>query len=196
MRACKRIRVSRAARRTTEEKGGHHVSAEENKAIVHRYVDEVLNGENLDAVNELCTSDCVLQDPNLREERQGSEVMAAFARLCHIISPNYTCRVEETVAERDTVVVSWTASGKLAPEMGDPGTTDDEVKVSGISMFRFDDEGKISSMEQHYDPIDDFPRLVPKEEAALVRLVNDPYLDPLREVEIKGFFCMVHPKRC
>jgi hypothetical protein len=60
MRACKRIRVSRAARRTTEEKGGHHVSAEENKAIVHRYVDEVLNGENLDAVNELCTSDCVL----------------------------------------------------------------------------------------------------------------------------------------
>jgi hypothetical protein len=172
------------------------VSAEENKAIVHRYVDEVLNGKNLDAVNELCTSDCVLQDPNLREERQGSEVMAAFARLCHIISPDYTVRVEETVAERDTVVVSWKASGKLAPEMGDPGPTGDELKVSGISMFRFNDGGKISSMKQHFEPLEDFPRLVPKEEAARVRLVNDPGLASLGEDELFRWKCRVVPRTC
>jgi hypothetical protein len=172
------------------------VSAEENKAIVHRYFQEVLNGKNLDAVDELCTSDCVLQDPNLREERQGSEVMAAFARLCHIVSPDYTVRVEETVAERDTVVVSWTASGKLAPEMSDPGPTGDGVRVSGISMFHFDDEGKISSMKQHFDPIEDFPRLVPKKEAALVQLVNDPVMASLGEEEKKGIFCKVVPGRC
>jgi len=74
------------------------VSKEENKIKVQRYVEEVLNGKNLEAVNDIFASDCVLQDPNLREERQGSEVIAAFARLCHIVSPDYTVYAEEPVA--------------------------------------------------------------------------------------------------
>jgi len=162
------------------------MQAQDNKAVVRRYVEEVLNDERLDVVDELCASDCVLQDPNLREEIQGSDVMAAFARLCHIVFPDCTVRVEETVAERDTVVISWTASGKPAPEMGDPGPTGDEVRVSGISMFRFNNEGKISSMKQHFDSLEDFPRLVPKEEAARALLVNDPALAPLGGIQPSG----------
>jgi hypothetical protein len=155
------------------------MSTEENKAIVRRYVEDVLNDEKLDLVDEMLASNCVLQDPKLGEERQGSDVMAALARLSHVVSPDYKVRVEETVAEDEIVMISWTASGKLAPEMGDPGPTGDEVTVSGISMFRFDDEGKISYIKELSSSLDNYPRPVPKEEAARERLASDPVLEPL-----------------
>lgn len=157
------------------------MSTEENKAIVRRYVEEVLNDELLGVVDELFASDCVLQDPNLGEERQGSDVIAALARLSHVVSPDYNVRVEETLAEGESVMISWTANGKLAPEMGDPGPTGDEVTVSGISMFRFNDEGRISYVKQLSRSLDDYPQPVPKEEAARERLLNDPVSGRLGE---------------
>jgi SnoaL-like protein len=171
------------------------MSTEENKAIVRRYVDEVLNDEQLGVVDELFAFDCVLQDPNLGEERQGSDVMAALARVSHVVSPDYNVRVEETVAEGDTVMISWMASGKLAPEMGDPGPTGDEVTVSGISMFRFNDEGRISYTKQLSRSLDDYPRPVPKEEAARERLANDPVLGRLGDVAVRPK-CWVKPWTC
>jgi hypothetical protein len=155
------------------------MSTEENKAIVRRYVEAVLNEENLDVVDELFASDCVLQDPNLGEETQGSDVIVALARLSHVVSPDYNVRVEETVAEGESVMISWTGNGKLAPEMGDPGPTGDEVTVSGISMFRFNDEGRISYMKQLSRSLDDYPQPVPKDASARERLDNDPLLDRL-----------------
>lgn len=179
------------------------MSAEEKKAIVHRYVEEVLNGKNLEVVDEIFISDCVLQDPNLREESQGSEVIKAFARLCHVVSPDYTVLVEETVGEADTVMISWTASHKSAPEMEDPDPTgdEDEAEVLGISMFRFNNEGKVSSMRQVYRSLDDFPRLVPKEEVARAWVVNDPIMEPLGDKgDVVPFHtivgCLIRPKRC
>lgn len=150
-----------------------------NKAVVRRYVEEVINGERLGVVDDLFASDCVLQDPTLGEEKQGTAVMAALARLCHVVSPDYKVRVEETVAEGDTVMISWTARGKLAPEMGDPGPTGDEVTESGISMFRLNEEGRISYTKQLSRSLDDYPNPVPKEESARKRLESDPLLEPL-----------------
>jgi SnoaL-like domain len=171
------------------------MSTEENKAIVRRYVEEVLNDEKLGVVDELFASDCVLQDPNLGEERQGPDVIAALARLSHVVSLDYNVRVEETVAEGDRVMISWTASGKLAPEMGDPGPTGDEVTVSGISMFRFNDEGRISYAKQLSRSLDDYPRPVPKDEAARERLASDPVLGRLGDAALRPK-CWFKPWTC
>jgi len=146
-------------------------------------------------VDDLFASDCVLQDPNLREEKQGPAVMAAVARLCHVVSPDYTVSVEETVAEGDTVMISWTARGKLAPEMGDPGPTGDEVTESGITMFRLNEEGRISYTKQLSRSLDDYPRPIPKEESARRRLESDPLLEPLGAM--KGLLkCWKKPRTC
>jgi len=164
---------------STEDRGGHHVSTEENKEKVRRYVEEVLNGKNLEAVNDIFASDCVLQDPNLSEERQGSEVIAAFARLCHIVSPDFTVHVEEMVAEGDTVMIGWTASHNA-----------DEAKVLGLSMFRFDNEGKVFSMRQVYRSLEDIPTTL-----VSPYRINDDIVAPLGD-EHSLVGCWIHPRPC
>jgi SnoaL-like domain len=171
------------------------MSRQGNTAIVRRYVEEVLNDKRLGVVDDLFASDCVLQDPTLGEEKQGSAVMVAVARLCHVVSPDYKVRVEETVAEGDTVMISWTARGKLAPEMGDPGPTGDEVTESGISMFRLNEEGRISYTKQLSRSLDDYPNPVPKEESARKRLESDPLLKPLG-AKAGPFKCWRKPWTC
>jgi hypothetical protein len=177
------------------------MSTEENKAIVRRYVEKVLNEENLEVVDELFASDHVLQNPYLGEEKQGSAVMTALARLSHVISPNYQVRVEEMVAEGNIVMMSWTAGGQLADDMGDPGSTGDEVTESGISMFRFNNEGKISYTKELSRSLDDYPRLVPKEQAVRENLTNAARRlerslgDDGEEVAIR-LKCIRHPRQC
>jgi hypothetical protein len=172
------------------------MSTEENKTIVRRYVEEVINKEELAAVDELFASDHVLQDPNLGGEKEGSAVMAGLARLSHMVSPDYKVHVEEMVAEGDKVIISWTARGKLAPDMGDPGPTGDEVTVSGISMFRLNKEGKISYTKQLSRSLDDYPRPVPKEEAARERLASESLLGPLEEEARARGKCWIKPWTC
>ena len=43
----------------THEKGEQGVSAEDNKALVRRFVDEVQSGGNIDLIDEICSSEFV-----------------------------------------------------------------------------------------------------------------------------------------
>jgi hypothetical protein len=172
------------------------MSTGENKAIVRRYVEEVLNKENLDLVDELFASEHLLQNPYLGEEKQGSAVMAALAELSHVISPDYQVRVEEMVAEGDIVMMSWTASGKLADDMGEPGPTDDAVTESGISMFHFNEKSRIFYTKELSGALDDYPRPVPKEQAHRERLVNASDSGPLGPGVAMSLKCLRHPRQC
>jgi predicted ester cyclase len=171
------------------------MSAEENKAVARRYFEEMLNEEKLDIVDEVFVSYHVLRDPNLGEEKQGSAVMAALARLLHVIAPGIQIGVEQMVAEEDIVATSWTGRGKVADEMGDLGPTGDEVTVSGISMFRFDEDSKIRETWQQFRSLEDYPRPVPKEEATRELLDNDPLLAPLGAARFHAK-CRIVPFTC
>jgi predicted ester cyclase len=171
------------------------MSVAANKALVERFFEEMLNEEKLTIADEVFATDHVLRDPNLGTEKKGSAVMAALARLFHVLTPGIQVDVEYMVAEDDMVATSWTARGRSANEMADLDPTGVEVTVSGISMFRFDEEPKIRETRQQFRSLEYYPRRVPKEKATRELLRNDPLLAPMGNALWPGK-CQVRPRSC
>jgi len=117
------------------------MQAQDNKAVVRRFWEEVFNQRNLDVADELFAPDHVTHHPYVSEERRGPAPMKDFVSISRKISPDLAAVVEDEIAEGDKVVTRWTAKGELADKL-QGGDVDDEVAVSGISVFRVSD-GKI-----------------------------------------------------
>jgi len=117
-------------------------SAEENKAIVRRFLEEHMAKGNLDVIDELAVPDFVDrsllpgQGP-IREDfkRSVAQILDAFPITSFII--------EEQVAEGDTVVTKYRQSGVMRGEvMGIPPTGEEETE-EGIYIHRISG-GKIT----------------------------------------------------
>jgi len=97
---------------------------ERNKAVVRRLVDEVLNGRQLDAVDELFA-------PELASAAR--EWIAPF----QISFPDMRMEIVEMIAEGDQVVGRFTCSGThLGEWLGDAPTGHRFEKIDEVSIFR------------------------------------------------------------
>jgi predicted ester cyclase len=81
------------------------VSTEENKAVVRRFFNEVLDGGNVVLMLELYTPDCVIHFAHLSEPYVGNAAYAAalapaFERRSHFVTT-----IEHLIAEGDLVAV-------------------------------------------------------------------------------------------
>lgn len=81
------------------------MSLEENKALVRRYFDEVLDGGNIDVVYELFAPDCRVQFPADAEPRVGSDAVAANLRAGRGRMASMVSQIEHMIAEGDLVAV-------------------------------------------------------------------------------------------
>jgi len=117
-------------------------SAEENKAIVRRFLEEVVKG-NLDVIDELLSPDFVDrsllpgQGPTREDfKRLNQEFLDAFS------TTGYT--IEEQIAEGDTVVTKYRHSGVNRGEIpGLPPPSREQETVEGINIHRISG-GKIT----------------------------------------------------
>jgi predicted ester cyclase len=101
-----------------------------NKAVVRRLVDEVLNGGDLDVIDELYAPELA---PVAR--RWISPFRAAF--------PDVHMEILDLVAENDTVVGRFTCSGThLGPWQGHPPTGRRFQRVAEVAFFRLS-QGRI-----------------------------------------------------
>jgi len=113
---------------------------ERNKQVARSFFEEVLDQGHLEKYAESHTKDFVAHasdhDATLEEDMgMANEERKAF--------PDLRMKVNEILAERDLVVVYWTASGtNTGAGMGYPATGK-TMKVSGMTLFRFK-AGKIS----------------------------------------------------
>jgi predicted ester cyclase len=90
------------------------MSAEENKAVQRRIIEDVINGKDLDAADELFSEGHTLY-PESYEVGRGPEGMRrAFAGL-HEEFPDVRVEIEDILAEGDTVAVRLTFRGTHAP---------------------------------------------------------------------------------
>ena len=82
------------------------MSAEENKAVVHRYYEEVWNQGNLTVVDELYAPNFILNGQTIDCDQQKQIIAGVRAAI-----PDGTITLEDMIAEGDKVVVRWTSSG-------------------------------------------------------------------------------------
>ncbi len=179
------------------------MSAEENKALVRRFLEELIKG-NLDVVDELLSPDFVDrslmpgQGPTREDfKRSVEKLLDAFTTTSYII--------EEQVAEGDTVVTKYRETGISRGEIGGLPPTGTESTHVGIYIHRISG-GKIV---EEWSTIDALPAMedlakeirererieqdlevarsiqqasLPKEVPTLVGWQISPYSQPAREV--------------
>ena len=112
------------------------MSAEENKALVRRFLDEQARG-NLGVIDELLSPDFVDrgllpgQGPTREDfKRTMTEILEAFSILSFTI--------EDQIAEGDRVVTRWTARASHLGELNGIPPTGKQVSISGIDVDRFE----------------------------------------------------------
>lgn len=125
------------------------MSTEDNKAIVKRYYTEVLNGRNLDLIDELAVEDYVENDP-FPGQGNGRRDLKARAQLILGAFNPVRFTVEDVVAEGDRVVVRWSQVGtQSGPFMGMP-PTGREYGINGIDIHAL----RNGRMAEHWHVVD------------------------------------------
>jgi steroid delta-isomerase-like uncharacterized protein len=114
------------------------MSAEDNKALIRRFVDEVQSGGNIDLVDEICSPEFVNHSapPGIPADREGIKIVTAMFRRAF---PDSYFTVEDMVAEGDKVATRKTFHGTHGGEfMGIP-PSGRSVSMGLIDIVRISD---------------------------------------------------------
>src|SRR5215212_1041403 len=132
--------------------GRSRVSAEENKAIFRRYVEEVSNRGNLEVADEIFDRYLAHQPDGAVLERGPEDVKRFMAEFRHAFS-GFSSSVEDQIAEGDKVMTRWTMRGIHEYDFRGIAPTGEEVEINGIGIFRFSPEGKVVESWDSYDQL-------------------------------------------
>lgn len=113
---------------------------DQNKQLVQAFIQELFTKGDLSAVDRYLAPDFVNHDlpfPGLPDGAEGVRQAAAMMRQA---LPDWHSDLEQLIAEGDTVVEVFTASGTHHGElMGVPGTGK-SLTLRGINVFRINDD--------------------------------------------------------
>jgi steroid delta-isomerase-like uncharacterized protein len=124
----------------------------ENKALIWRFYEEVWNQRKLKVVDELLSASHALQEPNMSGAQTGPalykqrvvELTTAFPDLCFTL--------EDTIAEGEKVVASWTISGTHRNEYLGIAATGKKISLEGITIHLIKN-GKILDSYTRWDAL-------------------------------------------
>jgi predicted ester cyclase len=111
------------------------LALEENKTIIYRYFDQVINQGKLAVVDELVAPGFIEHKPTPGQS-PGREGLKQLIPLFHAAFPDAQTGIEDIIAEGDKVAVrSVTRATHTGPMMGlEP--TGRRVEYSGVDIFR------------------------------------------------------------
>lgn len=114
------------------------MSTQENINVVNRYMEEVWNKGNLDAVDELLAEDYthLTPPPGMEPTREGFKHYVAMMQDAF---PDLTLTAEDTVVDGDKVVQRYTSKGTHEGELMDIPPTGHTVQIDGISIYNVQD---------------------------------------------------------
>jgi steroid delta-isomerase-like uncharacterized protein len=111
------------------------MSAEQNKAIVRRWVDGGWNAGDLDLVDEFYADDYTLHDPAMPVH--GPESFKQYVAMYRSVFPDLRFTLEDMVAEGDRVAWRITARGTHQGPLMGIRPTGKQVAISAIIVSRF-----------------------------------------------------------
>jgi len=110
----------------------------DNKQIVQRFMDECWSQGNLNTVLELVADNCRYHDPVFPSLTSGAENIKNHIQTCRSGFPDLTFTIDDTIAERDEVVVHWTGTGTHKGQFLGMPPTNKKANVTGTSIFRLE----------------------------------------------------------
>jgi steroid delta-isomerase-like uncharacterized protein len=116
------------------------LSTATHKAIVRRYIEQVLNQHRHDLVEEFLTENIELHGSGLAP---GLDVVKQWLTMFAAAFPDGHQVIEDVVAEGDRVVARTTFNGTHQGEMQGIPATGKLVSIPSITIFRMDN-GKIA----------------------------------------------------
>jgi steroid delta-isomerase-like uncharacterized protein len=126
------------------------MSAEENKALARRVIEEMFNNGNLDVADELIAPDYVDHDPAMPEEIHGPEGFKEYVSMYRSAFPDIHIEIEDQIAEGDKVTTRWTGTGTHEGDLAGIAPTGNRVTLPGMEIVRISD-GKLVEGWEGYD---------------------------------------------
>ncbi len=109
-----------------------------NRQLVRRFMDECWNQGNLNTVSELIAGNCRFHDPVFPHLTSGADNLRSHIETCRSGFPDLKFAIDDTIAERDEVVLHWTATGTHKGQFLGMAPTNKKASVSGTSIFRIE----------------------------------------------------------
>ena len=108
--------------------------SDRNKALMRRAVEDVWNGKEPAAVEDLVATDFVIHTPSTSEDVRGRDGVKQFFAALHEAFPDIRFKIEDQIAEGDRVVTRWVAHGTHRGHFQGIPATGREVRLSGIDI--------------------------------------------------------------
>jgi steroid delta-isomerase-like uncharacterized protein len=105
--------------------------------LSRRIIDEVWNQRNVDAADELISSDCVVHDPN--SVHKGLDAYKQFVREYLSAFPDLHFTIEDQISDEHGVATRWTCTGTHQGDLQGIPATGRRVTVSGILLSKVKD---------------------------------------------------------
>jgi steroid delta-isomerase-like uncharacterized protein len=125
-------------------RGGVLVSAEGNKAVIRRLIEEVYNEGNLDVVDELMAPD-IFDHAAVPEHQHGIDGFKHVMEWVRDIGPDTHYAIDDTIVEGDKVAVRMTQSGTRTGTLKGILPTGKSFSVDYVHWFRLAD-GKVAEL--------------------------------------------------
>lgn len=117
--------------------------SDENKNIARKLMEEGWNKGRLNVVDELMSPRCRFHDPVFPSLKEGAENYKQHMQTCKNGFPDLNFTIEDTIAERNEVVLHRSARGTHRGPFLGMQATNKTGNVSGTSILRIDN-GKIA----------------------------------------------------
>jgi len=127
------------------------MSAEANAATARRVLEEAFNEGRLEVLDEICSPDMVSHDPAEPEDVRGIDAHKERVKTYRTAMPDLHITLEDIVASDDKVASRWTVRGTNDGELQGMPPTGRKVEITGLTIDRFDDDGRIVEAWDNWD---------------------------------------------
>ena len=112
------------------------MDTQQNKALVKRFVDEVINGGSPEALADLIADGYVYRAPGM--EIQGRDAIAGVFSMLRTAFPDWHEEIEDLIAEDDRVVFRVTGRGTHLGDFQGIPPSGRSVTIAGTDIVRID----------------------------------------------------------
>jgi steroid delta-isomerase-like uncharacterized protein len=123
------------------------------KAAVREFYDRGWNQGDLSVIDELFSPEYQDHDAAAQTGASGLGAARRFIEMFRAAIPDLHVAIEDQYAEGSTVTTRWIASGTHEGTLIGVPATHRRVEVSGISIDRFDEEGRFAEGWGNWDGI-------------------------------------------